>query len=82
MKNHCYTRRQFFERSALAGSLLLAPGRLLARSTPSKRTASDQVTLNDEAENHRWVPLEAAAKFDLNTPTRILLDHVRSHPRG
>jgi 8-oxo-dGTP pyrophosphatase MutT (NUDIX family) len=44
-------------------------------------TAIDtKVTLNDEAENHRWVSLEEAAKMDLNGPTRILLDYVRSHP--
>jgi hypothetical protein len=38
------------------------------------------VVLNDEAEVHRWVSLDEAAKMDLNAPTRILLDHVRSHP--
>jgi ADP-ribose pyrophosphatase YjhB (NUDIX family) len=44
------------------------------------RADSTQVTLNDEAENHRWVSLAEAAKLDLNGPTRILLDYVRSHP--
>ena len=39
-----------------------------------------EVVLNDEAENHRWVAPDEAAKMDLNGPTRILLDHVRSHP--
>jgi phosphoglycolate phosphatase-like HAD superfamily hydrolase/8-oxo-dGTP pyrophosphatase MutT (NUDIX family) len=38
------------------------------------------VVLNDEAENYRWVSPAEAAKMDLNTPTRILLDHVQSHP--
>jgi 8-oxo-dGTP pyrophosphatase MutT (NUDIX family) len=38
------------------------------------------VVLNDEAEDHRWVSLEEAVKMDLNGPTRVLLDHVRSHP--
>ena len=42
---------------------------------------TSQVVLNDEAEDHRWLSLEEAAKLDLNCPTRILLDHVRSHPR-
>jgi phosphoglycolate phosphatase-like HAD superfamily hydrolase/ADP-ribose pyrophosphatase YjhB (NUDIX family) len=41
---------------------------------------SRDVVLNDEAETHRWVPLDEAAKLDLNAPTRILLDYVRSHP--
>jgi phosphoglycolate phosphatase-like HAD superfamily hydrolase/ADP-ribose pyrophosphatase YjhB (NUDIX family) len=41
---------------------------------------SRDVVLNDEAEVHRWVSLDEAAKMDLNAPTRILLDHVRSHP--
>jgi phosphoglycolate phosphatase len=41
---------------------------------------SRSVVLNDEAEVHRWVSPEEAAKMDLNVPTRILLDHVRSHP--
>jgi len=42
---------------------------------------SMDVTLNDEAENYRWVSLDEAEKLDLNGPTRILLDHVRSHTR-
>jgi phosphoglycolate phosphatase-like HAD superfamily hydrolase/ADP-ribose pyrophosphatase YjhB (NUDIX family) len=41
---------------------------------------SRKVVLNDEAEEHRWVALDEAAKMDVNIPTRILLDHVRSHP--
>jgi phosphoglycolate phosphatase-like HAD superfamily hydrolase/8-oxo-dGTP pyrophosphatase MutT (NUDIX family) len=39
-----------------------------------------KVVLNDEAEDHRWLSLDDAAKLDLNGPTRILIDHVRSHP--
>jgi phosphoglycolate phosphatase-like HAD superfamily hydrolase/8-oxo-dGTP pyrophosphatase MutT (NUDIX family) len=39
------------------------------------------VVLNDEAENHQWLSPDEAAKLDLNGPTRILLDHVRYHPR-
>jgi phosphoglycolate phosphatase-like HAD superfamily hydrolase/ADP-ribose pyrophosphatase YjhB (NUDIX family) len=38
------------------------------------------VVLNDEAETSRWVTPEDAAKLDLNGPTRILLEHARSHP--
>jgi phosphoglycolate phosphatase-like HAD superfamily hydrolase/8-oxo-dGTP pyrophosphatase MutT (NUDIX family) len=38
------------------------------------------VQLNDEAEAYRWVSPEAAAQLDLNGPTRVLLDYVRSHP--
>jgi phosphoglycolate phosphatase-like HAD superfamily hydrolase/8-oxo-dGTP pyrophosphatase MutT (NUDIX family) len=38
------------------------------------------VVLNDEAETFRWVSPDEAATMDLNGPTRILLDYVRSHP--
>jgi len=38
------------------------------------------VVLNEEAETFRWVSPEEAANMDLNGPTRILLDYVRSHP--
>ena len=44
-------------------------------------TNDNGVTLNDEAETYRWVSLDEAAQMDLNSPTRILLDYVRSHPR-
>jgi ADP-ribose pyrophosphatase YjhB (NUDIX family) len=44
--------------------------------------STTEVTLNHEAENHRWVSLDEAAQLDLNGPTRVLLDYVRSHPRG
>jgi phosphoglycolate phosphatase len=40
-----------------------------------------EVLLNDEAEMYRWLPPDEAAKLDLNGPTRVLLDYVRSHPR-
>jgi phosphoglycolate phosphatase len=43
-------------------------------------STSTEVRLNDEAEDHRWVTLEAADKMELNTPTRTLLNYVRSHP--
>jgi 8-oxo-dGTP pyrophosphatase MutT (NUDIX family) len=43
--------------------------------------AGTAVVLNDEAENFRWLSLDEAAKLDLNGPTRVLLDYVRSHPR-
>ncbi len=42
---------------------------------------STSVTLNDEAENYQWLSPDEAAKLDLNGPTRVLLDYVRSHPR-
>jgi phosphoglycolate phosphatase-like HAD superfamily hydrolase/ADP-ribose pyrophosphatase YjhB (NUDIX family) len=35
------------------------------------------VQLNEEAQEFRWVPLEAALTMDLNTPTRILLEALR-----
>jgi phosphoglycolate phosphatase-like HAD superfamily hydrolase/ADP-ribose pyrophosphatase YjhB (NUDIX family) len=46
------------------------------------RALGTEVVLNDEAEEHRWVTLDEAVKMDLNGPTRTLIDHVRSHPRG
>ncbi len=41
-----------------------------------------EVVLNDEAELYRWVSLDEALSMDINNPTRILLEYVRSHPRG
>ena len=41
------------------------------------RTAGGLVALNDEAQSHRWVTPEEAMALDLNTPTRLLLAHVR-----
>ena len=43
--------------------------------------AGTDVALNDEAETYRWLSPDEAAKLDLNGPTRLLLDYVRSHPR-
>jgi phosphoglycolate phosphatase len=34
------------------------------------------VTLNEEAQDFRWMTLEDALKLKLNTPTRILLDAI------
>lgn len=38
-----------------------------------------QVTLNDEAQQYVWVTPEEALTYDLNTPTRVLLEFYRSH---
>lgn len=43
------------------------------------RTSGEKVVLNEEAEEYLWLPIEEALKLPLNTPTRILIDHVRSH---
>ncbi len=37
------------------------------------------VTLNDEAEEFRWLPAAEAMALDLNEPTRILLEHAISN---
>lgn len=37
------------------------------------------VTLNDEAEESRWLPTAEALALDLNEPTRVLLDHAISN---
>lgn len=39
---------------------------------------AQQVRLNDEAQDFRWVSLEDAFKLRLNTPTRVLLEEIRS----
>ena len=42
-------------------------------------TTSTAVTLNDEAEEFQWLtPAHALTTLDLNTPTRILLEHTKS----
>ena len=43
---------------------------------------SPNVTLNDEAEEFVWVPLEKAGDYDLNIPTQILLERVRGTANG
>jgi len=46
MKNHHLSRREFFQRSAMAvGALALAPNALMGAPGAVKRTATDQVTL-------------------------------------
>jgi len=40
------------------------------------RAKSNEVTLNDEAEEYRWVSADEAFNLDLNEPTRVLLKHV------
>jgi len=35
-----------------------------------------EVTLNEEAQEFRWVPIEEAMGMDLNRPTRMLLDEI------
>jgi phosphoglycolate phosphatase len=36
------------------------------------------VTLNDEAEEFQWLPIEKALQIDLNIPTRILMEKIIS----
>lgn len=40
---------------------------------------SEAVTLNEEAQEFRWLTLDAAAQLNLNKPTRILLDAVKAN---
>ena len=42
-------------------------------------TTNTHVTLNDEAQAHIWVTPEKALTFDLNAPTRVLLEFYRVH---
>lgn len=46
------------------------------------RTRSTEVTLNDEAEEFRWVTMEEAFVLPLNTPTKVLLEAVRARKAG
>ncbi len=45
-------------------------------------TEQSEVRLNDEAEAYRWVSFEEAFEFDLNEPTRHLLEAVAREGRG
>lgn len=42
-------------------------------------TDDEHVILNGEAQEHAWVTAEDALTFDLNTPTRRLLEFYRAH---
>ncbi len=42
-------------------------------------TNDEHVTLNDEAQEHVWTLPEDALTFDLNTPTRALVEFYRAH---
>lgn len=43
------------------------------------RTAAVAVVLNDEAQAYVWCTPAEAASYDLNEPTRRLVEHYRSH---
>lgn len=43
-------------------------------------TEQEQVTLNDEAQEERWVTWDDLKSMDLNIPTKILVDYVEAHP--
>ncbi|TVR94372.1 MAG: NUDIX domain-containing protein [Trueperaceae bacterium] len=43
------------------------------------RASTSAVTLNDEAQAYAWCTPAEAATYDLNEPTRRLLEHFRSH---
>jgi phosphoglycolate phosphatase-like HAD superfamily hydrolase/ADP-ribose pyrophosphatase YjhB (NUDIX family) len=47
----------------------------IARSLPG------EVILNEEAEEYQWCSMEKALKLSLNTPTRILINYVHTHPQ-
>lgn len=42
-------------------------------------TTGEMVILNEEAEEYRWISLDSVETLPLNTPTRTLIRHVRSH---
>lgn len=43
------------------------------------RAVGDQVVLNEEAEEYRWVTAQEALEMLINQPTRILLEHWLKH---
>jgi len=45
------------------------------------RAKDGAVRLNDEAQEFRWLPPREALQMPLNTPTRILIEHVLNHGR-
>ena len=42
-------------------------------------TEHEEVTLNEEAQAHTWVSPERALTYDLNTPTRTLVEFYLDH---
>jgi phosphoglycolate phosphatase len=42
------------------------------------RVGTEPVRLNDEAEEHCWLPLSEALRLPLNQPTRVLIEAVRA----
>ena len=44
-------------------------------------TESEAVTLNEEAEAYAWVSPERALTYDLNAPTRTLIEFYAAHRR-
>ena len=45
------------------------------------RTESEEVRLNEEAQAYTWVSPERALDYDLNTPTRKLVEfYLEHHP--
>lgn len=45
------------------------------------RSNAGSVTLNDEAQEFQWISPRDALKLPLNTPTRILIEHILTHDR-
>jgi phosphoglycolate phosphatase-like HAD superfamily hydrolase/ADP-ribose pyrophosphatase YjhB (NUDIX family) len=46
-----------------------------------RRLGTNEVRLNDEAVEYRWLPLAGAFQLALNRPTRILLETLAADPR-
>ncbi|HYE32351.1 MAG TPA: HAD hydrolase-like protein [Methylomirabilota bacterium] len=52
------------------------PAHFVLLNYTARARGAQVVRLNDEAQEHRWVPVEAALELNLNTPTRRLLEAV------
>ena len=51
-------------------------GQMLQRVMPDLMGMKNILTLNDEAQEFRWVTLAEAMTMELNQPTRLLLEEV------
>jgi phosphoglycolate phosphatase len=56
------------------------PAHFVLLNYTARCAGQPQVRLNEEAQEFRWVTLEQAFRLPLNTPTRILLEAVRTLP--
>ena len=57
----------------------MRPEHFLLLNYVARADSSADVVLNEEAEEFRWIAADEALALDLNTPTRMLLEHAITH---